>query len=82
VDVNADSVKPQISPLRFASVEMTNLLHRKCLSSGRLNSRSLHYATLRSKNISKTEHQHRDLSTALRFGRDDKGEVGAPMERG
>jgi hypothetical protein len=24
-------------------------------------------------NISKTEHQHRDLSTALRSGRDDKG---------
>ena len=25
------------------------------------------------KNISKREHPHRDLSTALRFGRDDKG---------
>ena len=25
-------------------------------------------------------HQHRDLSTALRFGRDDKGEGGASME--
>jgi hypothetical protein len=30
--------------------------------------------TTLSKNISKKEHQHRDLSTALRFGRDDKGE--------
>jgi hypothetical protein len=27
-------------------------------------------------NISKTEHPHRDLSTALRSGRDDKGEGG------
>jgi hypothetical protein len=35
------------------------------------------YATLRRKNISKTAHPHRDLSTALRFGRDDKGEGGA-----
>jgi hypothetical protein len=26
---------------------------------------------------SKKEHPHRDLSTALRFGRDDKGERGA-----
>jgi hypothetical protein len=26
------------------------------------------------KNISKKEPPHRDLSTALRFGRDDKGE--------
>jgi hypothetical protein len=25
-------------------------------------------------NISKEEHPHRDLSTTLRFGRDDKGE--------
>src|SRR5277367_1987088 len=32
------------------------------------------------KNISKTEHPHRDLSTALRFGRDDKGESGASRE--
>src|SRR5277367_2712064 len=32
------------------------------------------------KNISKTEHPHRDLSTALRFGRDDKGERGASRE--
>ena len=29
------------------------------------------------KTISKKEHSHRDLSTALRFGRDDKGEGGA-----
>jgi hypothetical protein len=29
------------------------------------------------KNIPKKEHPHRDLSTALRFGRDDKGEDGA-----
>jgi hypothetical protein len=29
------------------------------------------------KNISKRKHQHRDLSTTLRFGRDDKGEGGA-----
>src|SRR5277367_4970487 len=33
-----------------------------------------------SKNISKNEHPHRDLSTALRFGRDDKGEDGASIE--
>jgi hypothetical protein len=33
---------------------------------------------LRSKKISKKEHPHRDLSTSLRFGRDDKGERGAP----
>jgi hypothetical protein len=33
-----------------------------------------------SKNISKTEHQHRDLSTSLRFGRDDKGEGDASKE--
>jgi hypothetical protein len=33
-----------------------------------------------SKNISKKEHPHRDLSTALRFGRDDKGEGGASRE--
>jgi hypothetical protein len=32
------------------------------------------------KTISKTGHQHRDLSTTLRFGRDDKGEGGAPIE--
>jgi hypothetical protein len=31
-------------------------------------------------NISKKEHPHRDLSTALRFGRDDKGEGGASRE--
>jgi hypothetical protein len=31
-------------------------------------------------NISKKEHPHRDLSTALRFGRDDKGEDGASRE--
>jgi hypothetical protein len=36
--------------------------------------------TTLSKNISKREHQHRDLSTSLRFGRDDKGEGGAPIE--
>src|ERR1700678_718580 len=29
------------------------------------------------KNISRKEHPHRDLSTALRFGRDDKGQGGA-----
>jgi hypothetical protein len=29
-----------------------------------------------SKNISKGVHSHRDLSTSLRFGRDDKGEGG------
>ena len=34
-----------------------------------------------SKNIPKMEHPHRDLSTALRFGRDDKGEGGASRER-
>ena len=28
------------------------------------------------KNIPKKEHPHRDLSTALRFGRDDKAESG------
>jgi hypothetical protein len=34
-----------------------------------------------SKNISKKEHPHRDLSTALRSGRDDKGEGSAfPVE--
>jgi hypothetical protein len=33
-----------------------------------------------SKNISKKEHPHRDLSTALRFGRDDKGEGSASMK--
>jgi hypothetical protein len=32
------------------------------------------------KNISKKEYPHRDLSTALRFGRDDKGECGASRE--
>jgi hypothetical protein len=32
------------------------------------------------KNISKKEHPHRDLSTALRSGRDDKGERSAPRE--
>src|SRR6266436_33388 len=32
-----------------------------------------------SKNIPSKGRQHRDLSTALRFGRDDKGEGGAPM---
>jgi len=31
-------------------------------------------------NISKKEHPHRDLSTALRSGRDDKGKGGASME--
>ena len=31
------------------------------------------------KHISKREHPHRDLSTSLRFGRDDKGEGGASM---
>jgi hypothetical protein len=30
--------------------------------------------------IPKKEHLHRDLSTALRFGRDDKGEGGASGE--
>jgi hypothetical protein len=34
------------------------------------------------KNISKKEHPHRDLSTSLRSGRDDKGEGGASMESG
>jgi hypothetical protein len=33
-----------------------------------------------SKNISKRVHPHRDLSTALRSGRDDKGEDGASSE--
>jgi hypothetical protein len=33
-----------------------------------------------SKNISKKEHPHRDLSTTLRFGRDDKGEGSASRE--
>jgi hypothetical protein len=32
-----------------------------------------------SKNISRKGRQHRDLSTALRFGRDDKGEGDASM---
>jgi hypothetical protein len=32
-----------------------------------------------SKNIPRKGRQHRDLSTALRFGRDDKGEGGASM---
>jgi hypothetical protein len=31
--------------------------------------------------ISKEEHSHRDLSTALRFGRDDKGEGGCGPEQ-
>jgi hypothetical protein len=31
------------------------------------------------KHISTREHPHRDLSTSLRFGRDDKGEGGASM---
>ena len=31
------------------------------------------YRSALSENISKKEHPHRDLSTALRFGRDDKG---------
>jgi hypothetical protein len=31
-------------------------------------------------NISKKEHPHRDLSTELRFGRDDKGVGGASRE--
>jgi hypothetical protein len=31
-------------------------------------------------NISKKEHPHRDLSTALRSGRDDKGEGGASRQ--
>jgi hypothetical protein len=35
-----------------------------------------------SKNISTKGRQHRDLSAALRFGRDDKGEGGASMESG
>jgi hypothetical protein len=35
--------------------------------------RSPHYASLRSKNISRKKYPHRDLSTALRFGRDDRG---------
>jgi hypothetical protein len=34
------------------------------------------------KNISKKKHPHRDLSTSLRFGRDDKGERGASRESG
>jgi hypothetical protein len=34
-----------------------------------------------SKNISRKEHPYRDLSTALRSGRDDKGEGGASMAR-
>jgi hypothetical protein len=32
------------------------------------------------KHISKREHPHRDLSTSLRFGRDDKGEGGASIK--
>ena len=35
-----------------------------------------------SKNISKEEHPRRDFSTALRFGRDDKGEAGASRQSG
>jgi hypothetical protein len=35
-----------------------------------------------SKNISRKGRQHRDLSTTLRFGRDDRGEGGAFMESG
>jgi hypothetical protein len=35
-----------------------------------------------SKNISRKGRQHRDLSTTLRFGRDDKGEGGASIESG
>jgi hypothetical protein len=34
----------------------------------------------RSKNIPKREHQQRNLSTTLRFGRDDKGEGNASKE--
>jgi hypothetical protein len=42
-----------------------------------LNRRSHHCAALWSKNITRGLHPHRDLSTALRFGRDDKGQGGA-----
>jgi hypothetical protein len=34
------------------------------------------WSVLCKKNISRKEHPHRDLSTALRSGRDDKGEGG------
>jgi hypothetical protein len=33
------------------------------------------------KNISRKEHPHRDLSTTLRFGRDDKGKRALPEEK-
>jgi hypothetical protein len=36
-------------------------------------------AFLAPENTSKKEHPHRDLSTSLRSGRDDKGEGGASM---
>ena len=37
-------------------------------------------ASLSLQNISKKKHPHRDLSTTLRFGRDDKGQGGASGE--
>jgi hypothetical protein len=42
--------------------------------------RSLCTAFAPQKNISRKEHPHRDLSTTLRSGRDDKGEGGASGE--
>jgi hypothetical protein len=55
---------------------------RGCLRTGQEKPEPLGYATLCKKHISKKEHPHRDLSTALRPGRDDKGECGASREGG
>ena len=38
-----------------------------------LAARGRRFGHVRVEKISKKEHPHRDLSTALRFGRDDKG---------
>ena len=81
------TAEPQISPLRCASVEMTKgravLPGESCCWTGAV-FHHLGWArrpmTPLSKNISKKGPRTADLSTALRFGRDDKGEGGASIE--
>ena len=78
--------EPQVSPLRFAPAEMTNLLGVwndkgegalpwKWFAGWNLSFMPLGRPPMTPpvENISMREHQHRDLSTTLRFGRDDKG---------
>src|SRR5580698_7469912 len=86
--------KPQISPLRYASVEMTKgrvaMDRSRGSAQGKPQISPLRYASVEMTKGRVAMHRSRgsrtgqtaDLSTPLRFGRDDKGEgCYAPQQR-